>query len=285
MSGTVSGSRAVGGLVGLNEGLSDQETLFSVASAVDKCTAAVSVSGKEKVGGLVGENSGSITRSAAQGSVTAPDGVMVGGFAGDNSGSIYDSHAEGEVRGKSYTGGFVGISDGTVKNCYSLGSVTGTDYTGGFAGGISAAENAVGAGLVSVTGTSTYGYTGGFAGRLGGTLAGLDNQITVKNVYGNCMKPDGQWKAAGNSFTGSSEQAAVEGMKLTTWQQVNDKLMELFGVSLPWIVDDTALMDSIAATLTETKDGWSAMDMAAYGQLAGKTARLTDAHGEHHGSG
>lgn len=66
-------------------------------------------------------------------------------------------------------------------------------------------------------------------------------------------------------------------MKLTTWQQVNDKLMELFGVSLPWIVDDTALMDSIAATLTETKDGWSAMDMAAYGQLAGKTARLTDA--------
>ena len=277
VSGTVSGSSAVGGLVGLNEGLSDQETMFSVASAVDKCTAAVSVSGKEKVGGLVGENSGSITRSAAQGSVTAPDGVMVGGFAGDNSGGIYDSHAEGEVRGKSYAGGFAGISDGTVKNCYSLGSVAGTDYTGGFAGGISAAENAVGAGLVSVTGTPTYGYTGGFAGRLGGTLAGLDNQITIKNVYGNCMKPDGQWKAAGNSFTGSSEQAAVEGMKLTTWQQVNNKLMELFGVSLPWIVDDTALMDSIAATLTETKDGWSAMDMAAYGQLAGKTARLTDA--------
>lgn len=202
---------------------------------------------------------------------------MVGGFAGDNSGGIYDSHAEGEVRGKSYAGGFAGISDGTVKNCYSLGSVAGTDYTGGFAGGISAAENAVGAGLVTVTGTPTYGYTGGFAGRLGGTLAGLDNQITIKNVYGNCMKPDGQWKAAGNSFAGSSEQAAVEGMKLTTWQQVNDKLMELFGVSLPWIVDDTALMDSIAATLTETKDGWSAMDMAAYGQLAGKTARLTDA--------
>lgn len=277
VSGTVSGSSAVGGLVGLNEGRSDQETMFSVASAVDKCTAAVSVSGKEKVGGLVGENSGSITKSAAQGSVTAPDGMMVGGFAGDNSGGIYDSHAEGEVRGKSYAGGFVGISDGTVKNCYSLGSVTGTDYTGGFAGGISAAENAVGAGLVSVTGTPTYGYTGGFAGRLGGTLAGLDNQITIKNVYGNCMKPDGQWKAAGNSFAGSSEQAAVEGMKLTTWQQVNDKLMELFGVSLPWIVDDTALMDSIAATLTETKDGWSAMDMAAYGQLAGKTARLSDA--------
>ena len=120
---------------------------------------------------------------------------MVGGFAGDNSGGIYDSHAEGEVRGKSYAGGFAGISDGTVKNCYSLGSVTGTDYTGGFAGGISAAENAVGAGLVTVTGTPTYGYTGGFAGRLGGTLAGLDNQITIKNVYGNCMKPDGQWKA------------------------------------------------------------------------------------------
>lgn len=248
----------------------------------------VNVTGGSRVGGLVGWARAELDRQDMAGSKaglagsctvsgTVSGSRAVGGFAGDNSGSIYDSHAEGEVRGKSYTGGFVGISDGTVKNCYSLGSVTGTDYTGGFAGGISAAENAVGAGLVSVTGTPTYGYTGGFAGRLGGTLAGLDNQITVKNVYGNCMKPDGQWKAAGNSFTGSSEQAAVEGMKLTTWQQVNDKLMELFGVSLPWIVDDTALMDSIAATLTETKDGWSAMDMAAYGQLAGKTARLTDA--------
>lgn len=101
-----------------------------MASAVDKCTAAVSVSGKEKVGGLVGENSGSITRSAAQGSVTAPDGMMVGGFAGDNSGSTMTAMPKVRCRAKSYTGGFVGISDGTVKNCYSLGGVTGTDYTG-----------------------------------------------------------------------------------------------------------------------------------------------------------
>lgn len=37
------------------------------------------------------------------------------------------------------------------------------------------------------------------------------------------------------------------------------------------------LMDTIAAGYTETTDGWTAMDMAAYGRLDGKTAQLTDA--------
>lgn len=37
------------------------------------------------------------------------------------------------------------------------------------------------------------------------------------------------------------------------------------------------LMDTIAAGYTETTDSWTAMDMAAYGRLDGKTAQLTDA--------
>lgn len=36
-------------------------------------------------------------------------------------------------------------------------------------------------------------------------------------------------------------------------------------------------MDTIAAGYTETTDGWTAMDMAAYGRLDGKTAQLTGA--------
>lgn len=37
------------------------------------------------------------------------------------------------------------------------------------------------------------------------------------------------------------------------------------------------LMDTIAASYTETTDGWTAMDMAAYAALDGKTAKLSDA--------
>lgn len=39
----------------------------------------------------------------------------------------------------------------------------------------------------------------------------------------------------------------------------------------------SALMDAIAAGYTETKDGWTAMDMAVYSALPGKTSKLTDA--------
>lgn len=279
VSGTVSGQSAVGGLVGCNEGKFDKDTLFSVASAVDKCTAAAAVTGQEKTGGLVGENGGTVTRSTAAGAVNGKN--TTGGLVGYNSGDVYDSSAAGAVRGTDFTGGFVGYSydDALVKNCYCTGNVTGTDYTGGFAGSISRVENAVSAGRVSIEGNSVYGYNGGFAGQLGGTLSGLANQITVKNVYGNCAKAGGTWNPVGNmaAFTEQSDVRAVRAMSLTVYKELNAKLVEMFGVSLPGYRDAETLMDAIAATLTGTKDGWSAMDMAAYQKLDGKSASLTDA--------
>ncbi len=369
VSGTVSGEKQTGGLVGLNEGKTDQDTLFSIASSIDKCSADVTVTGKDMTGGLVGENSGTVTKSTAKGAVSGTNST--GGFVGDNTGDIYDSHAEGAVTGSNHTGGFAGSSTGTVKNCYSLGAVSGTDYTGSFAGSLAAADTVIGAGQVTVSGTPTQGYNGGLAGTLSGTVSGLDNRITVKNAFGNCTRADGKnLNIIGNAsdYQSDSQKAKLEDMTLSTRQEVGDKLFELFGVNLPDLeneaakyvdsltvpastTDDSALsllkpgetatpgvtvtyevtdthlkggdtltltkgnetvatvsvevtltlkdasgtyhktvtvilpvtpekradlMDAIAKGYTETKDEWTAMDMAAYGTIPGKTTALTD---------
>ena len=258
VSGTVTGTKNVGGLVGLNEGKTDPQTLFSIASAVDKCAASVTVNGKEMTGGLVGKNGGTITKSSSGGTVKGD--TTTGGLVGDSSGDIYDSHTSCTVAGSSHTGGFVGFSDGAVQNCYSIGGVSGTDYTGGFAGVISRAKNVVSAGQVTIVGTPTQGYNGGFAGKLYGMVAGLDNQITVKNVSANCMQPNGpDLPVVGNAidFSGDAQKEALEKMALRSNAEVNAALKKLFP-------DPVKVMDTVAAANTERAADWWAMDMGAY---------------------
>lgn len=272
VSGTVTGTKNVGGLVGLNEGKTDPQTLFSIASAVDKCAASVTVNGKEMTGGLVGKNGGTITKSSSGGTVKGD--TTTGGLVGDSSGDIYDSHTSCTVAGSSHTGGFMGFSDGAVKNCYSIGGVSGTDYTGGFAGVISRAENVVSAGQVTIVGTPTQGYNGGFAGKLYGMVAGLDNQITVKNVSANCMQPNGpDLPIVGNAidFSGDAQKEALEKMALRSNAEVNAALKKLFP-------DPVKVMDTVAAANTERAADWWAMDMGAYARAyPDKGVALTEA--------
>lgn len=272
VSGTVTGTKNVGGLVGLNEGKTDPQTLFSIASAVDKCAASVTVNGKEMTGGLVGKNGGTITKSSSGGTVKGD--TTTGGLVGDSSGDIYDSHTSCTVAGRSHTGGFVGFSDGAVQNCYSIGGVSSTDYTGGFAGVISRAENVVSAGQVTIAGTPTQGYNGGFAGKLYGMVAGLDNQITVKNVSGNCTQPNGpDLPIVGNAidFSGDAQKEALEKMALRSNAEVNAALKKLFP-------DPVKVMDTVAAANTERAADWWAMDMGAYARAyPDKGVALTEA--------
>ena len=272
VSGTVTGTKNVGGLVGLNEGKTDPQTLFSIASAVDKCVASVTVNGKEMTGGLVGKNGGTITKSSSGGTVKGD--TITGGLVGDSSGDIYDSHTSCTVAGRSHTGGFAGSSDGVVQNCYSIGGVSGTDYTGGFAGVISRAENVVSAGQVTIVGTPTQGYNGGFAGKLYGMVAGLDNQITVKNASGNCTQPNGpDLPVVGNAidFSGDVQKEALEKMALRSNAEVNAALKKLFP-------DPVKVMDTVAAANTERAADWWAMDMGAYARAyPDKGVALTEA--------
>lgn len=291
-SGTVKGEKQVGGLVGLNDGKYDKDTLFSISSSVNKGSFDGTVVGDYKIGGLVGDNEGTITKGDVSGKVEAAESArtaaMVGGFVGDNAGSVYDGATSATVSGNNSVGGFAGISDGIVKNCYSTGNVKGSSYVGGFAGSISKAENVIGAGTVTVTGDSLTGYAGGFAGNMGGTLVGIDSRITIKNAFGNCVASDG--KILGsigniNKFTGDEEKKILGEMGLTTIEDVSDKLFEMFGVRLEGVVEidlEEVLGNidaAVSSSITSNGDAaWQMADLIAYADAYGNgKVELSDA--------
>ena len=128
----------VGGLVG--EAALNPNTIIS-NSYVDG-----SISGTRDVGGLAGLNRGAITNSYASGSVTASSNDAAGGLVGINiGGSITNCYATASVSGTNAVGGLVGNNSaggaGTITTSYSTGEVTGT---GTAVGGLLGADNSTG---------------------------------------------------------------------------------------------------------------------------------------------
>lgn len=272
VGGNVSGQSNVGGGVGCNGADADSQLGLSTASAVDRCAADVTVSGgADKIGGLVGENQGNITRAEAAGAVNASGAAMVGGLVGDNAGAVYDSHAAVTVTGGNVVGGFAGSSSGAVERSYALGSVTAQSHAGGFAGSLARADTVLSAGTVTA-----QDYVGALAGTLTGKLVGLAAQITVKNAFAYC--PEGRSLIGNTSqFSGEANAAALAAMSLADADSVADQAKDLFDLDLSGHdpVDQTALMDAIAARLTESDDSWSVLDLARYSALPGKSAATT----------
>ncbi|MBR4152436.1 MAG: hypothetical protein IKT98_05700, partial [Selenomonadaceae bacterium] len=117
----VTGRDEIGGLVGKNYG------------SITNCTLSGTVSGTSLVGGLVGSNnhpSGTIENCTFSGTVSGTS--LVGGLVGSNestSGSITNCTFSGTVSGNQYVGGAVGHvknSGGSVKNTTVDVQVTGT---------------------------------------------------------------------------------------------------------------------------------------------------------------
>ena len=159
-TGSVTGKRYVGGLVGYNNGhISDSET-------------SATVSGDDYGGGLVGANSGSISGSRASGDVSSAGGP-VGGLVGGNTklthtttitgagsesrsttvsnGGIGDSTAEGNVTGRVYVGGLVGLNEAYIRDSTASGDVAGIMYLGALVGADDGGTitNSTGTGTVS----------------------------------------------------------------------------------------------------------------------------------------
>ena len=117
VGGSVSGSGAVGALVGSSQG------------TISNSYAAANVSGggsSDDVGGLVGVNDfGTVNNSYAVGNVSGFG--LVGGLVGFNYyGAVSNSYASGPVSGVNYVGGLVGYNYyGTVINSYATGNVNG----------------------------------------------------------------------------------------------------------------------------------------------------------------
>lgn len=158
-SGTISGNRSVGGLVG---GIFYGTWVRKSRSA---CTVSGGGTAPQGIGGLVGWNDANIEKSNATGDVSTGDDI--GGLVGylfSFTSSISECYASGDVVGGENVGGLVGAVYGSISDSYALGDVTGVDKVGGFAGGIEgglpSASYCYSTG--TVTGTTR---TGGFLGR------------------------------------------------------------------------------------------------------------------------
>lgn len=153
-TGTVTGGRFIGGLVGWqyqgtisssyatgtvsgSAGYSGGLVAVQAAGTISKSYASGNVTSGVVGGGLVGSSCGAITQSYATGTIYAPSG-FAGGLVGDQSctqGSISDSYATGTVSsGSAYVGGLIGRQGGTVSRSYATGTVAGYFWVGGFVG-------------------------------------------------------------------------------------------------------------------------------------------------------
>ncbi len=118
VSGSVSGTKCVGGVVGAQK-----------AGSITGCSSSATVKGTVDVGGVAGEKWGSMTACYATGNVTleidSPKNLSGGGLVGFNGGSgVLACYATGNVTstgsstGNVYIGGFLGVNYTTVTACY-----------------------------------------------------------------------------------------------------------------------------------------------------------------------
>ena len=112
VTGTVTGGRYAGGIVGTNRS----------NGKIESCSNACNVTGSSEVGGIAGLNEGgAIDNCYNTGDITGDS--KVGGVSGYNDGgTIENSYSIGNITGSSNAGGVAGSNNGTVENCYYLGS-------------------------------------------------------------------------------------------------------------------------------------------------------------------
>jgi len=106
---------SIGGLAGSNHYYGTVLNSYSTGS----------VSGDRSVGGLVGENRGTVSNSYSTSSVSGDRSV--GGLVGSNYyyGTVSNSYSTSSVSGNRSVGGLLGMNDGIVLNSYSTGMVGG----------------------------------------------------------------------------------------------------------------------------------------------------------------
>ena len=102
--------------------------------AIENCKVSGSITGSGTIGGLIGENlKGIVTKTTVDTSVLAT-GYYVGGLVGSNQGILSQCSAYGNIAGKRYVGGLCGKSGGNISNSYAIGNITNVAYSGGLVG-------------------------------------------------------------------------------------------------------------------------------------------------------
>jgi predicted outer membrane repeat protein len=148
-SGSISGGREVGGLVGVCYGNSNISDCYfngsvlgndsvgglvaiNISGSISNSFSVGEVFGRDDVGGLLGGNRGTINHCYSTADVTGTD-RSIGGLVGNNSGTIVNCYSRGDVSGHRAVGGLAG-NGGIIINCYSVGKVSGTMGVGGLVG-------------------------------------------------------------------------------------------------------------------------------------------------------
>ena len=98
---------------------------------IENLTVSGSVSGSNYVGGIVGYNQyGTVESCTNTGNASVSGSSYVGGVAGRNDGTVRNCYNTASVSGDSTIGGVVGYNGDTVTNCYNTGEVSGSDSGG-----------------------------------------------------------------------------------------------------------------------------------------------------------
>jgi hypothetical protein len=208
---------AVGGLVGVNEGLISNAF---VSGAIEVGLP----QGSPSVGELVGYNLGTVARSAAQGSVASSQSSALGGLVGGSgAGLISQSFANCEISSGSASliGGLVGSNVGSIKDSYAAGSIIGGDYSelGGLVG--DNAEESTIAQSYSTTALDNVGH----GDRTAGGLIGVDHSHKGSNS-------SDYWDVSTSNITGANQGAGTpnkdRGIEPLTSEELQSKLPKGF---------------------------------------------------------
>ena len=234
-SGTVTGNKRVGGLIG--------QTTSNTTSIANYSTS--NVQGGSDIGGLIGSSAGSVSYSYATGTVSGT-GDNIGGLIGNSaSGSVANSFATGAVNGNDQVGGLTGISGAPVSNSYATGRVTGVSNVGGLAG-YSVAQKTNSFATGSVTGTS----------KVGG-LFGSNNKDGA-GLYWN-TQTSGQSVANGSGtttgMTGLTTGQMIDSASFSGWDFASDTAWTInSGFTFPYL-PNTSDHRIVVATI-DGGEGW-----------------------------
>lgn len=183
----------VGGIVGVN----------GKNHVIDRCASRGTMNGLDAMGGVVGLNEGLITDCTLSGSMGSATQDYIGGIAGLNVGTLENCTAGKNctVTGRTAVGGIVGfnLSGGRVQNCTGSANVSGAGRVGGIAGengGVIVLSGAkAGARRVTGSGSGVGGVIG--VNTADGTLRAADD-----SAQGDVIAADSELTVRGGSKVG-----------------------------------------------------------------------------------
>lgn len=207
-TGSVTGVKGVGGLVGVNQNYS------TIVPVIKYSFSSATVSYSDgKAGGLVGKNYATVLNSYATGQVscigTSDGNGTVGGLIGKNYGTVANSYATGAVSGYSDIGGLIGDNsseDGytaKIDSCFASGAVTVT--IGNDAGGLVGRNYASSISHCSASGIIT-GNTINHSSAIGGLVGNNSENASISYSYatGSASGYGNVGGLVGSNYTGST---------------------------------------------------------------------------------